>query len=67
MAHNIRFVPEREDSKIRKLICITCGSGKFSVSHTHMEKKAKIKTAHKMRLVATCLACKGQRRIGFKG
>jgi RNase P subunit RPR2 len=67
MAHNIRFVPDRADSKIRKLICLKCAGGKFTVSHTHMARQVKSTKAHHMRLVATCIDCGGSRRIGFKG
>ncbi len=67
MANRLGWIRDKENLKIKKLICHKCVRGSFLISHEQMARQVKKMTAHHMRLVATCTSCGAQRRIGFKG
>jgi RNase P subunit RPR2 len=66
MASKLAWIKDKEDAKTKKLICHKCVRGSFLLVHEPMARQVKSRTAHHMRLVATCTGCGAQKRVGFK-
>lgn len=65
MPQKIRWVDDPDDSKSKRLLCHKCTNGRFLISRGKVVRQAKTKTAHHIRLVATCAECREKVRIAF--
>jgi len=65
--HDITFVVDENNPKRRTLFCHECGNAAFVILHTMMARQSKSMKARHMRLVARCLVCKKEKRIGSRG